>query len=220
MVAVVLSQVVAHNEELRRHNRHIGPSMLIGAAGLAAVAETARPIEEPLANGRGRQEQHSMRIKRSDIEFEIDEAMVLRVAAMDESGCGARLLCELHQEEPAQLNGTIARRLVQIFESVETSVKLFHHFNDYDYDCYFLFFSGQQPPNFEALRTEPKAAFQYAAFVGATSGKNLKTCPNVFDRCPFNARIILEVLNSRSAGFLSDEAESSSTVSPVVKTNW
>ncbi len=49
-------------------------------------------------------------------EFEIDEAMVLRVAAMDESGCGARLLCELHQEEPGKLNGTIARRLVQIFE--------------------------------------------------------------------------------------------------------
>ena len=156
MVAVVLSQVVAHNEELRRHNRHIGPSMLIGAAGLAAVAETARPIEEPLANGRGRQEQHSMRIKRSDIEFEIDEAMVLRVAAMDESGCGARLLCELHQEEPAQLNGTIARRLVQIFESVETNVKLFHHFNDYDYDCYFLFFQWPATTEFRGTphRTE------------------------------------------------------------------
>ena len=51
-------------------------------------------------------------------EFEIDEAMVLRVAAMDDSGCGARLLCELHQEEPGQLNGTIARKLVQIFEFV------------------------------------------------------------------------------------------------------
>lgn len=76
---------------------------------------------------------------------------------------------------------------------------------------YFLFrFSGQQPPNFENLRTEPKAAFQYAAFVGANSAKNLKVCAQVFDRCPFNAKIILEVLNSRSAGFLAEESQTSS----------
>lgn len=113
--------VNAHNAHHPSGNRvvrqsHNGPSMLLGAAGLVAVAESATPIQEPSTVGRGR---HSMRVKRSELEFEIDEAMVLRVAAMDESGCGARLLCELHQEEPAQLNGTIARRLVQIFESVK-----------------------------------------------------------------------------------------------------
>ena len=71
-----------------------------------------------------------------------------------------------------------------------------------------LFFfsnSGQQPPIFELLKTEPNAAFQYAAFVGVHSQKNLKTCANVFNHCPFNAKIILEVLNSKSSGFLSGD---------------
>lgn len=69
------------------------------------------------------------------------------------------------------------------------------------------YLSGQQAPNFEQLRTEPKAAFQYAAFVGAQSVKNLKICAHVFDRCPFSAKIILEVLNIKSAGFAPGETE-------------
>ena len=88
--------------------------LLLGAAGLTALAGSADSVSElPIRNGRS---QHGFRSKRSELGFEIDEAMVLEVAAADESGCGARLLCELHQEEPNQLNGTISRRLVQIFE--------------------------------------------------------------------------------------------------------
>jgi hypothetical protein len=73
-------------------------------------------------------------------------------------------------------------------------------------NCHFFFSSGQQAPNFEQLRTEPKAAFQYAAFVGSKSVKNLKICAQVFDRCPFSAKIILEVLNIKSAGFMGGES--------------
>ena len=88
--------------------------LLLGAAGLAALAGSVGLVTG-LAIGNRRNAQ-GFRTKRSELGFEIDEAMVLEVAAADESGCGARLLCELHQEEPSQLNGTISRRLVQIFE--------------------------------------------------------------------------------------------------------
>jgi hypothetical protein len=89
-------------------------NLLSGAAGLTALAGSVNFVTGlPIRN---RRSQHGFRSKRSELGFEIDEAMVLEVAATDESGCGARLLCELHQEEPNQLNGTISRRLVQIFE--------------------------------------------------------------------------------------------------------
>ena len=89
--------------------------LLLGAAGLVALAGSVGLVTG-LAIGNRRNAQQGFRTKRSELGFEIDEAMVLEVAAADESGCGARLLCELHQEEPSQLNGTISRRLVQIFE--------------------------------------------------------------------------------------------------------
>ena len=88
--------------------------LLLGAAGLAALAGSVGLVTG-LAIG-NRRNALGFRTKRSELGFEIDEAMVLEVAAADESGCGSRLLCELHQEEPSQLNGTISRRLVQIFE--------------------------------------------------------------------------------------------------------
>jgi hypothetical protein len=74
-----------------------------------------------------------------------------------------------------------------------------------------VFSSGQQAPNFEQLRTEPKAAFQYAAFVGSKSVKNLKICAQVFNHCPFSAKIILEVLNIKSAGMAGGETEGPAT---------
>ncbi|KAK4019793.1 uncharacterized protein LOC116915934 [Daphnia magna] len=156
--------------------------LLLGAAGLAALAGSVGLVTGLAIGNRHSRQHDGFRVKRSELGFEIDEAMVLEVAAMDESGCGARLLCELHQEEPSQLNGTISRRLVQIFD-------------------------GQQAPNFDQLRTEPKAVFQYAAFVGARSAKNLKICAHVFDRCPFSAKIILEVLNIKSASFVPGQRE-------------
>ena len=119
-----------------RNTRQIGPGgLLLGAAGLTALAGTAGfligmhkgnkhhhhnayPVYVPYpAYGYGG---YGRKRRNAELNVDIDEAMVLRVAALDESGCGARLLCELHQEEPSQLNGTISRRLVQIFELVYT----------------------------------------------------------------------------------------------------
>lgn len=104
------------NRVARQLNPRYG--LLIGAAGLAALAGSVGLVTGLAIGNRQTRQHNGYRVKRSELGFEIDEAMVLEVAAMDESGCGARLLCELHQEEPNQLNGTISRRLVQIFEYV------------------------------------------------------------------------------------------------------
>lgn len=60
--------------------------------------------------------------------------------------------------------------------------------------CAVYFASGSKPPSFEELKTEPKAAFQYAAYVGLSSPKDLKVCARVFNTCPFNAEIVLMAL--------------------------
>lgn len=51
--------------------------------------------------------------------------------------------------------------------------------------------SGSKAPTLEELKTEPKAAFQYAAYIGTSSPKDLKVCARVFNTCPFNAEIVL-----------------------------
>jgi hypothetical protein len=41
--------------------------------------------------------------------------------------------------------------------------------------------------------------------------KNLKICAQVFNHCPFSAKIILEVLNIKSAGMAGGETEGPAT---------
>lgn len=52
--------------------------------------------------------------------------------------------------------------------------------------------SDKQAPTIERLQTDPKSTFQYAAFIGSSSPKDLKACSRVFHRCPFNAETILK----------------------------
>lgn len=51
--------------------------------------------------------------------------------------------------------------------------------------------SDKQAPAIERLQRDPKVVFQYAAFVGSNSPKDLKACTRVFPRCPLNAQEIL-----------------------------
>lgn len=110
-LCLVLLAVLAYTDADEHDVQHIGMRIFRRSLGDGSLILRATGL-----NVEDRRHPRGLRTKRSELEFEIDEAMVLRVAAMDESGCGSRLLCELHQEEPGQLNGTIARRLVQIFE--------------------------------------------------------------------------------------------------------
>lgn len=84
---------------------------------------------------------------------------LLRVAKIfDKLGCGGRIVCQLHQQNPEDLNDT-GLKIVQLF-------------------------GDKQPPTVDQLKTDQKAVLQYAAFVGATFPKDLKICSRLFPRCP------------------------------------
>ena len=55
--------------------------------------------------------------------------------------------------------------------------------------------SGKEIPVFSHLG-KPKAAFYYAAFVGASSKKNLKICGQIFPECPMDGEEIIRSLKS------------------------
>lgn len=44
----------------------------------------------------------------------------------------------------------------------------------------------------EQLQTDPRAAFEYAAFIGKHSPNDTEICAQVFDRCPIAAQDILD----------------------------
>ncbi|CAL4083238.1 unnamed protein product [Meganyctiphanes norvegica] len=74
----------------------------------------------------------------------------------DQLGCGMRLVCELEATSDDELGEEEALILN-------------------------LFGRGPEPVKFQDL-DKPKAGFQYAAYVGATTGE----CEKVFGTCPFN----------------------------------
>ena len=51
-----------------------------------------------------------------ELDFEIDDDMIITAATLDDSGCGARMLCEFTQKGPEQLDESLSRKLVQVFE--------------------------------------------------------------------------------------------------------
>lgn len=100
LVAVLVHHAV---ESFPHHEKSVN---LSGAVALAAAVGKAHHVTDA----------RQKRSPAEELDFEIDDDMIITAATLDDSGCGARMLCELSQKGPEQLDGSLSRKIVQVFE--------------------------------------------------------------------------------------------------------
>lgn len=105
VLGLIVALVVHHAAEAYPHHQNErSVELLTGAAALvAAVAGKTEPRQRRSP-------------AETELDFEIDDDMIITAATLDDSGCGARMLCELTQKGPEQLEGSLPRKLVAVFE--------------------------------------------------------------------------------------------------------